>query len=125
MARRKKRLGLHTQLASIPVRNVHVEVSEDIENPGALLVQVDLKYRGWKRLARRILKARRTRSFRLDGVGREIYESVDGERSFEGLIDAFAARHHLTFFEARGLLMQYMQTLMKRGLVVIGVPRDS
>jgi hypothetical protein len=63
--------------------------------------------------------------FHLDAIGREVYESIDGKKSFEELIDLFSESHKLTFFESRALLMQYVEILMKRGLVVIGIRQDD
>ena len=44
-------------------------------------------------------------------------------KTFEQLIDEFAAREKLTFFESRALLGQYFQTLVRRGVVVATLPR--
>jgi hypothetical protein len=107
------------QMHAVPVRNQHVRVLEDA--PDRLCLETDLRYSGWRGLLARGLKPSRTRRYELSGLGREVYDSVDGTRTFEQLTDLFAARHRLTFFEARGLLMQFLQTLMARGLVVMVV----
>ena len=59
----------------------------------------------------------------LDRVGAAFYESIDGKRNLEALADDFAAREKLTFFEARALVGQYLQTLTKKGLVVATMPK--
>ena len=50
------------------------------------------------------------------------YEAVDGRKTVEQLIDEFAAREKLTFFESRALLGQYFQTLVRRGVIVATLP---
>lgn len=118
---KRKHLALSQQLSSVPVRNESVSIAKDED--GDLVVEVKLLYTGLLRVASILLKMRKTKRFVLEGLGLQIYESIDGEKSFEDLIDGFAAEHKLTFFEARALLMQYMQILMKNGLVAIGVRR--
>ncbi len=109
------------QLAAIPVRNVHVRTAPG-SAPGEIVIELTLRYTGWRGLLARWLKPRATRRYLLDGFGREVYEAIDGVRSFEQLADAFAARHKLTFLEARGLLAQYHRTLVARGLVAVAIP---
>lgn len=125
MTRKRRHLDLERQLDSIPLRNRHIRVREDPDRKEALLVEVDLAYSGWKKLASFVLKPRKTKEYRIVGIGRQVYESVDGRRSFVELIEDFQQQHHLTFFEARALLMQYMQTLMERGLIVMGIPETN
>jgi len=118
---KRNRLQLTQQLASIPIRNVRMR--ETPESDGSLVVEVDLAYNGLLRFISKPLKLRTTRRFRLEGLGLEVYRMVDGKKTFEVLIDEFAIRHKLTFFEGRAFLMQYLQMLMQKGLVAIGIPK--
>jgi len=115
-----RHLQLEQQLASVPIRNERVNATRE-DGGRVLVVAVALRYPWWGASLHRLLRLRAQRRFRLDGVGLEVYESIDGHKNFEALVDEFAARHKLTFFESRALLMQYMRTLMSRGLIVIGV----
>ena len=117
---KRKQLDLTQQLSSVPVRNTGVEVSKS-EDGKALVIRVRLTYPLWLRGLKPVLKLRDHRRFELDSLGSRIYESIDGKRTFEELIDAFAEEHKLTFFEARALLAQYIRMLMRKGLVVIAV----
>lgn len=109
-------------LRIVPVRNTRVE-SVPCDIPGGIALEVTLKYGPMGSVLQRILKARSRQRFVLEGVGREVYEEIDGQRDFETLIDRFAARHKLTFLESRALLSQYLRLLAKRGLVVATLPR--
>ena len=111
-------------LRAVPVRNAGARLAEG-PSPGELTVEVRLRYGPFLGLLRRLLGARDSKRYVLDGVGREVFEDIDGERDFEELIDRFAARHRLAFLEARALLAQYLQTLTRRGLVVATLPRSG
>jgi hypothetical protein len=114
------RLDFARQMQAVPVRNQHVRVLGDAA-PDRLCLEIDLRYTGWRGLLARGLKPSRVRRYELSGLGRDVYDSVDGVATFERLTDAFASRHRLTFLEARSLLMQFLQTLMARGLIVMVV----
>lgn len=120
MARKPSVLDIQRQLGAVLVRNEH---ARSVTPSGAdpLIVEVTLRYRGWRGVLARWLKPARTRRYELAGLGRELYLSIDGKATFEELIDAFAARHQLSFLEARGLLAQYCRTLLGRGLVAVVV----
>ena len=110
-------------LKVVPVRNASARVVES-DDPDELVVEVQLRYEGavLKGL-QRLFKLHATKRYVLDGIGRKVYEAVDGRKTFEQLIDEFAAREKLTFFESRALLGQYFQTLVRRGVVVATLPR--
>jgi hypothetical protein len=107
---------MEQQLAAVPVRNEHVRAAEDARG---LTVTVDLRYPGLIKPLVRALKMRRQRSYHLDGLGLAVYQRVDGEATLEQLVDWLAEAQRLSFHEARTLLMQYLQTLMEKGLVVL------
>ncbi len=111
-------------LRAVPVRNSDVR-----RLPGSpadeLLLEVHLRYGPVLGFFRRLLHARTEKVYALDAVGREVYEDIDGTRNFETLIDRFAARHKLTFLEARALLAQYLQILTKRGIIVATMPKGA
>ncbi len=112
------------QLDAVPVRNAHVRTAPGAAS-GEIVVDLTLRYTGWRGLLACALKPRTTRRYVLDGIGREVYEAIDGVRTFEQLADAFAVRHKLTFLEASGLLAQYYRTLIARGLVAVAIPKRN
>jgi hypothetical protein len=120
--KKRKTLEFGEQLASIPMKNEKAKELPGAE-PDTLVVEIELRYSGLMSLVSKMFKLIDRKRYVLDGVGKQVYESVDGKKSFEMLIDDFAARHKLTFFEGRALLMQYIKILMGKGIVVIGIRR--
>jgi hypothetical protein len=114
--RRSERPSIAQQLAAVPVRNARVRATEDARG---LTVTVDLLYPGLLKPLARALKMRKQRSYRLDGIGLAVYKRIDGKTTLETLVDWLADQQRLSFHEARTLLMQYLQTLMEKGLVVL------
>lgn len=105
-------------LKVVPFRNASAVV-----RPGAGLneieVEVELRYEGlFMNFFRRFFKLRTKKRYLLEGVGKIAFEAIDGKKNFEQLIDEFAEKEKLTFFESRALLGQYYQTLTRRGLIV-------
>ena len=114
---------LRDSLRAVPVRNAHVFTAPG-PNPGELSVEVELAYRNAVlRFFRDLLGLSSRKKFVLDRIGTAFYESIDGKKNLEELADGFAAREKLTFFEARALVGQYLQTLTKKGLVVATLPK--
>lgn len=123
IGRRQTRLEWSRQLSSIPVRNEGVRTVAEQED--RLVLELALHYPRWLRPLVGVLKLRTHRRFQLDGIGREVYGLIDGRTCLEGLVDAFGCRHKLTFLESRSLLMQYMDLLMRRGLIAVAVRRTD
>lgn len=119
----KPKLTFEQQLDSIPVINRRLEVAE-AEDGKSLEVGVELRYRGLAKVFKAPLKLRSVKRYQLQGVGLDVFRSIDGEKTFEQLIDDFAVKHKLTFLESRALLMQYIQMLMQRGIVSIAVKKN-
>ena len=115
----KRTIAFRDQLESVPARNERAQVKRDAD--GTVAVTIELSCPAWMKPLRRWFAMRPTALYRLDVVGTAVYDSIDGVKTFENLVDEFAARHGLTFFESRALLMNYVQMLMKRGMIVIGV----
>ncbi len=109
-------LSYAERLAAIPVRNQRVEA---VELQDAATLTVPLSYGPVLRPLASLLKLRRTKSYRLDGLGLEVWRKVDGVATVESLVDWLAQEHRLSFHEARVLMTMYLQMLMERGLVVV------
>lgn len=60
----------------------------------------------------------------LDGLGEEVWQACDGERTAEQIIEAFADRHSLRFQEARLSVMSFLQMLLQRNLIVLAAKMD-
>ena len=61
----------------------------------------------------------------LDELGSQVWRLCDGERSAEQIIDEFAKLYQLTFHESRAAVTQYLQELMRRGIVAMAMDADE
>ena len=112
-------------LKVVPVHNTSARIVPS-ENPDELELHVTLLYSGaLMTTIQRVLKLRSSKTYILDGIGKMVYESVDGRKTFEQLIDEFSASQKLTFFESRALLGKYFQDLTKRGVIVATLPQQA
>ena len=112
-------------LQVVPVHNDGARIVSS-ENPDELELQVTLRYSGaLMTTLQRVLHLRQTKTYILDDLGKMVYESVDGRKTFEQLIDEFSERQKLTFFESRALLGKYFQDLTKRGVIVATLPQKA
>jgi Coenzyme PQQ synthesis protein D (PqqD) len=105
------------QLEATPIKNEKAAASPT--GTDCVRISVPVVYPSWLGPVARALRLRGQRSYELEGVGRAVYDRVDGETSVEHLVDWLAAEHRLSFHEARVLIMKYLQMLMERGLIVI------
>lgn len=112
-----------TQLKAIPLRN---EKAETIDSGDDFLVLgVKLKYTGAMFFLSKALSLRGMKKYRLDGLSLSLYREIDDARNVDDLIDLMMERHKLSFFEARGLVAQFLDMLMRRGLVAVAVTKDA
>lgn len=112
-------IDFETQLQTVPVRNARLKLSRDEKHADALIVEVELRYRGMSGLIAPLVKARNSKRYELVGLSRELFERLDGKLRVEDLIDSLSQADKLTFFEARALVTLYLKDLMQRGLIVI------
>lgn len=91
--------------------------------PDGATVVVPVVYRGWRSLARRLLRLRRERRYALDRLSAETVELFDGRRTVGEVVEQFSARHHLSFFEARGALLGFLHPLLRKGILLLVAPR--
>jgi len=64
------------------------------------------------------------REFELDAYGMEILSLCDGQRSVKHLISKFAKTHDLNQQEAKQAIITFLQTMIRKGLVVMVVPKS-
>lgn len=118
----KPQLDFEVQLATIPIRNERVR-SLPGRVPHARTIELDVRHSRVRGVLARLLKLKTTKKYELAGLSLDLYDSLDGQKSVEDLVDALMARYKLSFFEARALLLQFLRDLMRRGLVVVAVPK--
>jgi hypothetical protein len=64
-----------------------------------------------------------TKKYELDALGLEIVELCDGEKSVKHIISVFAKRHKVDLHEAERAVITFLETLIKRGIIYIVVPK--
>ena len=96
----------------VPMRNPRI-VAHPAPIAGKLRLEIPVEYKFfWTRR-----RGKTAQQFELDALGREVYDDIDDTRTFENLIDRFAERHALTFFESRALLAPLFQLMTQRGII--------
>ncbi len=120
MGRKLERLSLSDLLDSVPVANKAVRVEKHGEG---LVVYLPIRQRWWMSPPLSwVLPYRSERGVALDGLGSEVYRSVDGRQTVEQIVVAFARSHRLRFHEARLAVMQFLKMLAQRNIIVLAVP---
>lgn len=109
-------------LDAVPVKNRAVRVERHGEE---LRLFVPLR-RSWfhRPPVSWLLPVKTERGVALDRLGREVWQACDGRRSVEQIAQRLAERYHLRFHEARASVMQFLQELTRRGVVVVVAPRQ-
>lgn len=110
-------------LEMVPILNRAVRT----ERTGrALMVYVPIRQRWWmKRPFRWVFPYREERGYALDQLGQEVWRACDGQRNIEEIVDRFARHHEIGFHEARAMILQFLQTLLQRNLVVLVMPEGG
>ena len=116
---RKPKAGFRQHLESVPRRCPPLRQER---RDGVLRLELEVSYGGILGLFQGIMQVKRQKPYDLDGLALEVYDAIDGQRTIENLIDAFAERHHLTFFEGRALITRFLQILEKRDLIDVDLP---
>jgi len=110
----KKKPTLESFLLSldvVPMRNPKLVEYPATAGRVRLEIPVEYKFFWTKR------RGKTAQQFELDALGKEVYDDIDNARTFENLIDRFAERHALTFFESRALLAPLFQIMTQRGII--------
>lgn len=119
----KKKLDMNRQeaLAARPVHLVEAKVLPD-QDGGAKLT-VPLKPMRWTGAIFR-LPAGATKTFELDELGLFIWNSCDGKTSVGQMIRRLARERKLTLREVEVATLQFLQTLIRKGLIGVPVKKD-
>lgn len=113
----KPAANLKQLLAAVPTRNTAVR---EETRGGALVLFVPIRKRWWTRGPMAwCLPLRDEKGVALDALGQEVWQTCDGQRDLETMVEDFAARHRLGFHEARLTVMRFLRMLAQRNLLVL------
>lgn len=110
-----------TALAGLPVRVPPARVEELRDGRTGVTVLVPTP--GWVRWIGGPKQVERT--FRLDSLGKEVYDACDGETAVRAMIRNFARTHRVSQAEAEMAVTTFLKTLIVKGLVAVAVDRKS
>jgi hypothetical protein len=106
-------------LALSPVRNL--EISQTILPSGNIVVQYPVTLRPW--MAKWMQRFRGpspqlgSRKLQLDDLGSEVWKMIDGKRTVQDIVNAFAGSHQIGNREAETAVTQFLRELGKRGVI--------
>lgn len=84
---------------------------------GASRIAIPLRKDGWRKSVSFLFRFPEEKVFEFDKEGAEILSWSDGKTTFETMIDRYMERWQLTFFESRGLLMNFFKPLIQKNII--------
>jgi len=104
-------------LELVPMHNAAIRIET---SPDGLVVWVPIAQPFWMRsLLRFVLPFRKEKGIALDVIGREVFEACDGNRNVEAIIEQFAKRHKIRFFDARQSVTTFLRWLLERKIIIL------
>jgi hypothetical protein len=112
-----------TRDQSLDTRPVAVKIlaREPLEGGGERIT-VPYQPSGWTKFILRVPETA-TKKYELDALGVEILDYCDGEKSVRHMASLFAKRHKVDKHEAERAVISFLETLVKRGVIVLVVPK--
>jgi hypothetical protein len=107
-------------LAAIPLRN---ELVREKPTSAGLRLTAPLRPSTLRRVFVPSNAATPEKSFELDDLGAWVWHALDGVRSVEQLIHAFADHHRVNLREAEVSVIAFLKTLAQRNLIGLVAPR--
>lgn len=127
MTTRKRQIDpevlMSTQMRSIPALNAAVKVQE--LNGGRKLLIAPLDHRGWTLIVKRIFPVRSVRKIEIDRLSAELLKQCDGNTTVGEIIERHQARWKLSFFEARGMVLEFLKQMVRNRILLLVVPELS
>jgi len=108
-------------LKSYPVRNPTVKA--ETNEKGQVTITIPLK--SAPRWMRFFISPPEKKTLVLDDLGSYVWQRCDGSHTFEDIINQMASDFKFTKIEASASLIEFMKTLVKRGLIAFAVKEES
>lgn len=121
MPRRRPALSPADAMAARPVRAAEAELVRTVEG-GKVTVPLRPPAR-WQWLYR--LPAGATKTFELDAVGLFVWETIDGRTTVQQIVERVAERFRLNLRMAQVPTLQFLRTLMSKGLIGMAPESES
>ena len=119
---RRSKLTPQQALAAKPVRLVQATLCD--RSDGSAELKVPLKPVRWTRWFYR-LPAGASKTFELDALGLLVWNACDGHTSVQQIIRKLAKRYNLGLREAQAPALAFLQTLIRKGLVGMPLPKQK
>ena len=114
----KKKLSKEEALAARTMQLVRCELTQTPD--GGAKLKIPLKQTRWAGLIFRVPDGA-TKTFELDALGLFVWQHCDGKTSVQQIIRKLAKEHDLTLREVEVATVQFLQTLVRKGLVGMSV----
>ncbi len=106
-------------LRALPVRNGHIDWSEDEE--GLVTLSIPQRQDRWARFLNRIASAPPSRQVALDEIGSDVWRLCDGVTPVDGVVRALMKKYKLSRREVELSLSLYLKQLAKRGYLALAL----
>ncbi|HWP30825.1 MAG TPA: PqqD family protein [Fimbriimonadales bacterium] len=104
-----------------PLRNSQIPYTE-LES-GAVRLHVPLNLRkGIYKWVARWTEIPPTRDVELEPIGAFVWKLCDGSRTLENIVERLRQEFKISKVEAEASLLSFMETLAKRGFIVLSIP---
>ncbi len=119
---KKTDLSRKDALSARPVQLVQAQVAPATDD-GVTKLTISLKSTRWSGWLFRLPEGA-TKTFELDELGLFVWNSCDGKTSVQQMIRRLSRERKLTLREVEVATLQFLQTLIKKGLVGIPVEKE-
>lgn len=110
-------------LGTVPV--LHPEIVRRPMGSGAARLALPLKHARWISALRFWLPLSRQRRVELDRHGMATLSLLDGHRTLEDVVELHQQRWKLSWFEAQGMILDFLRPLVRGGFVALVTPPSS
>ncbi|MCC7517732.1 MAG: hypothetical protein IT578_00955 [Verrucomicrobiae bacterium] len=116
------RVGAAELLRMVPVPNAAAERTPLPD--GGLRLAAPLNRPSWVTLLAWWLPVSKQRRVELDRTGVAAFALLDGRRTLGEVVELHQQRWKLSFFEARGMIFDFLRPLVRAGLLALVAPKD-
>jgi hypothetical protein len=121
--KRGPKLDRQQAMAAVPVLNQLVTIEHN--DRGHALLNLPRRRTSMVRLISKAFRLPPYKRLELDELGTYAVELCDGSNTVSGIIARFAKRFRLNQREAEVSMVSYLQTLAKRGVISLVIPKTA